>query len=770
MANMVTVPGVMGQMSEATAKAAGYTNYTPVANPAPAPVAAPSTPAEGTTAWYLEKGLQPNMGIPSTAQDIVNSNGAGLPSSVLSEAQEAVTRGEGDSPQVAIRHIEQQTGSPPTLDVAEVVKAYGVEGATNYLQKAGVQDAESHVQTGSIQLQYRKNIEDALGKNYSTIGDLYQDDIDKIVIRLGTVKAEKTLDKLGYPNAEKLVQESRIRTESPKKTEEDLPTKIGTAASETKASTQASSAYDTKIPSYKDIPTLKLTPAEKDFLVQQYYPEKLDEWNKLRPKYRYEQSMYRVTPKQRVNMVGIGAIETAALMSSPLLIPAILVLGGYTAYKAIQAVRDFRTENGRDMTAKDAAFEIQNTKPVQEAVKATDMGAKGETYEYVQVSSSLPPVNLSKMIAAHREVYNLEKPLPTYIVDNWPHSREDLIDGLGFDPSIMVSASAQVAVEERPAVQQAALVANHAWQNYDKSPNTAIGKTKEWLDEFRTWQRLRAEVYAKGGDLNTRVQVRAGTALQVRTSTALAVVQPMEPTKPSTKHHGTVRTIYLAELIAQGATKDVIKAAKRAWTKAKYLGMTDSQAKTAAQNAVKEAIKESTKTDTSTATQTRADTRTATQTRTATNTAEQTRTGDQTRTMDDTRTQTRTRTRTKPLPGGGNELQIEHVEGIPPNPGIVTYEDGIVKVILSPPYREGTEDVGFDRLKVTRRGKGSQEATLKVSGGQAPKLIQLSRGISKTSILKGKRMTHTRQGYSGRGPGIMDSQGRVHKQRRGSVI
>jgi hypothetical protein len=116
-----------------------------------------------------------------------------------------------------------------------------------------------------------------------------------------------------------------------------------------------------------------------------------------------------------------------------------------------------------------------------------------------------------------------------------------------------------------------------------------------------------------------------------------------------------------------------------------------------------------------------------------------------------------------------NALQIEHVEGIPDDPGVVSYEDGIVSVKISPPYREGTQDIDYDRLPVTRKGKGSQEATLKVTGGKAPKLIQLSRGISKTSILKGKRMTHTRQGVQ-RGPGLMDSRGKVHKQRRGSVI
>ena len=116
-----------------------------------------------------------------------------------------------------------------------------------------------------------------------------------------------------------------------------------------------------------------------------------------------------------------------------------------------------------------------------------------------------------------------------------------------------------------------------------------------------------------------------------------------------------------------------------------------------------------------------------------------------------------------------NEIQIEHVEGIPDNAGVLSFEDGIVKVMVNPPYREGAQDISFEHLKVHRKGKGSQEATLKVTGGRAPKQIVLSRGLDRIGIIKGKRMTHTRQGVQ-RGPGIMDRAGNVHKQRRGSVI
>jgi len=119
--------------------------------------------------------------------------------------------------------------------------------------------------------------------------------------------------------------------------------------------------------------------------------------------------------------------------------------------------------------------------------------------------------------------------------------------------------------------------------------------------------------------------------------------------------------------------------------------------------------------------------------------------------------------------GGSDELQIEHVEGIPDNAGVLSFEDGFVSVRINPPYREGAQDISFEHLKVHRKGKGSQEATLKVTGGRAPKQVVLSRGLDRIGITKGKRMTHTRQGVQ-RGPGLMDSRGRVHRQRRGSVI
>lgn len=113
-------------------------------------------------------------------------------------------------------------------------------------------------------------------------------------------------------------------------------------------------------------------------------------------------------------------------------------------------------------------------------------------------------------------------------------------------------------------------------------------------------------------------------------------------------------------------------------------------------------------------------------------------------------------------------LRIERVEGIPRNPGIVSHDKGIVHIEYVPPYREGREDIHFTKLKKPRTGKGSQEKTLKVRGGKAPKLIVVSRlgGIAKTDIIKGRRMVHTRQ----RGPGILTSSGKFRRVRRGSVI
>ncbi len=117
-------------------------------------------------------------------------------------------------------------------------------------------------------------------------------------------------------------------------------------------------------------------------------------------------------------------------------------------------------------------------------------------------------------------------------------------------------------------------------------------------------------------------------------------------------------------------------------------------------------------------------------------------------------------------PGGSDELQIERVEGISAKPGIVSYKDGIVQVEIVPPYREGPEDIHYARLKEPQKGKGSQESTLKVTGGRAPSLVVLSRGVTKTHIYHGKRMSHTRQ----RGPGILTSGGGFRRQKRGSVI
>lgn len=130
----------------------------------------------------------------------------------------------------------------------------------------------------------------------------------------------------------------------------------------------------------------------------------------------------------------------------------------------------------------------------------------------------------------------------------------------------------------------------------------------------------------------------------------------------------------------------------------------------------------------------------------------------------------------KPPPGkprprrpgrGSKKYEIKKVEGIPENAGRLSFNSGIVKVTLLPPYRQGTDDIDYDRLKKPQTGKGSQEATLRVTGGDAPARVVLSRGIDELTILSGKRMTHV---YA-KGPNVLIGKGgKRQRQRRGQVI
>jgi hypothetical protein len=126
---------------------------------------------------------------------------------------------------------------------------------------------------------------------------------------------------------------------------------------------------------------------------------------------------------------------------------------------------------------------------------------------------------------------------------------------------------------------------------------------------------------------------------------------------------------------------------------------------------------------------------------------------------------TETARKKPPSEGHSNELKIERVEGIPETPGVVSYKDGIVEISIYPPYRRGTRDIEYELLRDAQTGKGSQEATLRVRSGRAPRLLELRRGVVKTRIMSGRQMKHVRTGA-----GIVDREGRSHQQKRGSIV
>ncbi len=181
------------------------------------PGATPSQPVqgdasiEGSTAWYQSYGYDVTMGNPATAQEIVSSGGAGLPPEILEKARQAVAAGQGNSPLVSIQYIIDTTGSYPSIYPVELVGAYGIEAAIEYMKVAGIDNAESLAQQAEIQFQAQQDIASALGKNYSTIGPLTDVDVDAIVTSLGADKTEVTLQTLGYTDSAQIVKDSQDR-------------------------------------------------------------------------------------------------------------------------------------------------------------------------------------------------------------------------------------------------------------------------------------------------------------------------------------------------------------------------------------------------------------------------------------------------------------------------------------------------------------------------------------------------------------------------------
>ena len=109
---------------------------------------------------------------------------------------------------------------------------------------------------------------------------------------------------------------------------------------------------------------------------------------------------------------------------------------------------------------------------------------------------------------------------------------------------------------------------------------------------------------------------------------------------------------------------------------------------------------------------------------------------------------------------------VQKVVNVAEDPGRVSFNSGIVKVTISPPYT--SDDITYKRLKKAQTGRGSQEDTLSVKGGDPPSLLVLSRGINRVAIRSGRRMTHSRQAAAG--PNVILKGGKRTKQRRGSLI
>lgn len=116
-----------------------------------------------------------------------------------------------------------------------------------------------------------------------------------------------------------------------------------------------------------------------------------------------------------------------------------------------------------------------------------------------------------------------------------------------------------------------------------------------------------------------------------------------------------------------------------------------------------------------------------------------------------------------------SDISIEHVEGIPSDPGIIEYNMGIVGVAIYPPYRLGPEDVTFVRLEKIQTGRGSEQQTLRVRKGKAPKKVVLRHGRKRTTIYNGRRLENSML-RGQRGPGLLTPSGRIIRQRRGSVL
>lgn len=222
-------------------------------------------------------------------------------------------------------------------------------------------------------------------------------------------------------------------------------------------------------------------------------------------------------------------------------------------------------------------------------------------------------------------------------------------------------------------------------------------------------------------------------------------------------------------------SKVAIQQAVETAIKTELATITDTELKTALKTQTETLTATATATATKLATLTKTKTMTATEIATAvktmtlpvTQTLTKTKTQTQTKTQPLTRTKTKTATKQKKNKTDDDiALKVEKVRGISGDPGIVSFNSGIVKVTITPPYR--TSDISYKRLDKPETGEGSQERTLKVTQGEAPEEVILSRGIDLISIQKGKRMTHSR--VATQSSGSISKGGKAVTQRAGTVI
>lgn len=118
-----------------------------------------------------------------------------------------------------------------------------------------------------------------------------------------------------------------------------------------------------------------------------------------------------------------------------------------------------------------------------------------------------------------------------------------------------------------------------------------------------------------------------------------------------------------------------------------------------------------------------------------------------------------------------SDIVIKEVKGKPPKGerGSVSWNQGVVRITITPPYREGSQDVHYERRDPPAKGKGSPQGSIKVTRGKAPEVIELGMGATGVIIKNGKTMLYGSQKQQ-RGPGLLLPSGKLVKQKRGSVL